>query len=537
MSDPRTPDPSGWWDHLLAASLVGTARRPVPPLDAAGLGVRARTDARPETALLDAAALAGALRAAGTVMPTAPAGTAPTGGPASADGTQPASRPAPPESRPAAPPRAAQLLSLVLVQNPAGPSSLEPLVRHWCTTAVRHGYRLPHALLPQVLELGRSRPGLRVPLVLTLGERGRWLAERVPGAEWVARTSARADADLGAASPDRAAATADTLPDVAAWALLADAQRLTALRAARERDPSLGRAYVEGTWSTDPARTRKAHLELLEIGLGDADEDLLERALDDRAAGVRALAATLLDGLPRSARAARMGDRLRALLHTDRRLLRTRLDVELPDDPDPAGVRDGLVPPPRGVSARAWWLQRIVAGAPLSIWTDATGTDPEATYGLIPSDEARAGVREAVLRRGDRGWAQAIARTRGARRNPLDPAIVALLDPAEAERLVLAGAEVGGAALATVVQGAPPRWSRALTLGLLDRCRRTRTSADLAPPLVQLVARAGDLHPDGLPVLQDWLATDPPPEPARRLLRELVQLLSLYRSIEEAFAP
>ncbi|WP_034723140.1 DUF5691 domain-containing protein, partial [Intrasporangium chromatireducens] len=124
---------------------------------------------------------------------------------------------------------------------------------------------------------------------------------------------------------------------------------------ARRSSPASGRALVESTWDRDSAGARRAHLEALRVGLGPDDEELLERALDDRAASVREVASALLDALPGSARAARMADRLRPLLH-QRGVRKRGLEVSLPDEPDAAGWRDGLTAPPRGRSARGWWL-------------------------------------------------------------------------------------------------------------------------------------------------------------------------------------
>ena len=127
------------------------------------------------------------------------------------------------------------------------------------------------------------------------------------------------------------------------------ADRVSAIAALRRADPDAGRALVEQTWDTDGAQHRAAALAALLVGSGPADEPFLERCLDDRAEiGARG-GRRLLDRLPGSARAARMADRLRPLLSTHG-TLRKHLEVELPDDPDAAGVRDGLPTPGPGVS-------------------------------------------------------------------------------------------------------------------------------------------------------------------------------------------
>ena len=53
----------------------------------------------------------------------------------------------------------------------------------------------------------------------------------------------------------------------------------------------------------------------LAVGLGPDDEAVLERALDDRVASVRAVAANLLAALPGSAWSARMARRAEQMVH------------------------------------------------------------------------------------------------------------------------------------------------------------------------------------------------------------------------------
>ena len=70
-----------WWRDVGNAALLGTARRPVPPLpDFGPAGVRARPEGSPrEESLLDAAALGGAALRAGRRLDHAePPDAAPT---------------------------------------------------------------------------------------------------------------------------------------------------------------------------------------------------------------------------------------------------------------------------------------------------------------------------------------------------------------------------------------------------------------------------------------------------------------------------
>lgn len=129
-----------------------------------------------------------------------------------------------------------------------------------------------------------------------------------------------------------------------------------------------GRAefYVE----EDAPDERAAFIATLSIGLSLTDEPFLEAALDDRRKEVRQIAAQWLTQLPPSRLCQRMIDSTIGLLSIKKQLLKTQLEVVLPEACDKAMVRDGLeVKPPRGVGEKAWWLQQLLAATPLSTRT------------------------------------------------------------------------------------------------------------------------------------------------------------------------
>ena len=153
------------WDDLLAAALVGTARRPPGPgvcsaaLDVASLGTA-------EARLLAAAAV-GAARGRAGRRPS-PAGRLPP----SADD----------DPRPPPPAAASHVLELLLdgqLPIPGGPA---PLVDEWLRGAGRAGCRAPARLVPRLLELATGRPELRPAVAALTGPRGAWLAARWPRA-------------------------------------------------------------------------------------------------------------------------------------------------------------------------------------------------------------------------------------------------------------------------------------------------------------------------------------------------------------------
>ena len=483
MTTTGTANLDEWWAHLRAAALVGTARREVPPLPA--LGIAARDGATREEALLDAAALGDAVRRAGRLPESAP---------------EP-DDPAPEETLAVAPSPAVQILELLAAQGPVGGASRGVLTVHWFDTAAAAGRVVPPHLLPQVLDLATTSAVRRAARAV-LGERGRWLAARNPEWSWVAEDGPAEQA----------------------------ADRVSAVAELRRTDPDAGRAFVEQTWDTDGAQHRAAALAALVIGLDGADEPFLERCLDDRARSVREAACRLLDRLPGSGRAARMADRLRPLL-TVHGTLRKHLEVGLPDDPDAAGIRDGLVDPGPGFSKRNRWLQQIVSGAPLDVWTEVTRAEPAKVVAMLRPDDAlvvTGALTAATAGRADIAWARALMTT-----SP-DTRLLALLPPEEREQHLLArvSAATLGSLSAELAQ-APRPWGPELSRAVLKTLGSDKTSGHAVRALRDLLPTA--LHPSTLPAIEKAMHAAGDDTYLRTTLRDVLQFQSLHRSISEAF--
>jgi len=479
-----------WWQDLVSAALVGTARRPVPADP--GWPIRGRAGAPPEVAMLDAAALGGAVRRAGRGAVTVDAS------PAAAD-----------DRLPAAPARAEQLLRLLLHQSPVGARLMPALADTWLRAARRAGVRVPHSLLCEVLELATKQAQLRSAARTVVDTRGAWLAAANPDWSWVL--------DGG---------PAEVVADPDEWALLPTEQRAAAVATLRTTDPAAGRALVESTWASDPAGDRSALLGALRIGLGPDDEELLERALDDRAGSVRETAYSLLDGLPGSARAGRLGELLRPLLST-KGLVRKSLDITLPAEPEAAAMRDGLGKARRGRSERGHWLQQLAAGAPLKVWTETTNADPRTTWRMVTDADARAGIRRAVLARRDPAWARALLA------DTTDPGLLALLPETDREQVALEQlARITALSqLLGLVPAVPAPWGPRFSKALVERLVRDQDTEYVVGTL--LPALAAGLHPDALPAVRSWAerTSDSVRDPAH----QLAQFLSITPSITEAF--
>jgi hypothetical protein len=368
-------------------------------------------------------------------------------------------------------------------------------------------------VLPELLDLGARHQDLRA-LVRRVGDaRGAWLATANPDWAW-------------AVNQDEASNGAAPHVDAIAWARLPTDQRAREVVRLRSSDPESARDLVASTWSSDAAADRVALLAALRTGTGPGDEPLLERALDDRSNQVREVAVHLLDALPGSARGGRMAERLRPLLRLKGRL-RKSLQVDLPQDPDAIGVRDGLTRPKKVGSVRGWWLQRLAAGAPLEIWTDATDADPATTWRMVDQADARAGIVEAVLARGDQAWAAPIAE------NVWHPRLLSLVP---AERMdVIACRQLANASTAaqvvSVVSAVPTPWGLEFSRAIVKRLLAEKDPSVL---LAQLSSQlAGGLDPATRPSLEQW--RDRLEGGSRDRVVRICQFLSLVAEIPEAF--
>ncbi|AEM87962.1 DUF5691 domain-containing protein [Streptomyces violaceusniger] len=405
-----TTTPTASWDDLVAAALLGTERR-TPP-------VAPRPGQDTPSALLDAAALSTVRRRAG--LRPAPA--------------RPGPGRAPEDPRPALPTAARSRLAMLLADRSApgrgGPRSapdLAELLPQWLALANHHGYRVPDALLPALLDAARARTDLR-PEALTLGgPRALWLARL--NADWkfaLRGTAGRATTPL----PEPSGAATGPDDEQRLWEEGLFAERVSLLAAARHRDPAAGLALLSGTWSTERAEDRLMFLDSLRDDLSPSDEPFLEQALSDRSRNVRATAAELLSALPGSALAARMAERSRGCvslttdevsdgeltggepatggLTADKPTAAAWITVRPPDECDSGMQRDGIVPkPPSGRGERSWWLGQLVEATPLDRWSAWFGGRGVAEIVALPvADGWQADLHAA--------WCRAAVRQRSA---------------------------------------------------------------------------------------------------------------------------
>ncbi len=486
---------SNVWEQLLSSAVLGVERRAfVLPTAEGGLGdligqLQSATD--PEGALLGAAAVCALVQQIGR-LPTI-------------DETPP---PAASEldKLPACSARAARHLATMLG------GTHRALLPEWLAALASVGRRAPFALLPDLLELGRTQADMRAASLPALDRRGRWLAAQNPDWSYASAEvrGLRAELEIEALSPQSSVLSTE-------WETGSRPTRLLLLAELRTSAPALARGLVESTWATERADDRVVFLATLAAGLSMDDEPLLERVLDDRSKEVRRAAAELLTGLPESRRGQRMLARTLPMLawipaEKPRMLgLRqgqpARLELALPVMCDQAMIRDGIEPRPpadrQDLGEKAWWLFQMLRAVPPAIWSQRLNIAPEELIEAAARGEWHALLHEAwgaaAITFHDSAWAEHLLRA-DARQSEL----LAALAPARQEALLLG-----------LLRGDVAPLHKHPVLGLLRRTRH-RWSAELTRAVLGAVRRhmratnAGNDHQLRSALTEDFAQRMPP---------------------------
>lgn len=349
---------SGFWTPLLPAATVGVGRAAPGRVDApaAVAALLSSLDGLPAAErLLRMAAVLEVCGQAGLEFAPAPALIAPAAA----------------EARPPLPTAAAEVLRVILEETPPR------LAAQALAATDRAGFRLPPALLAPALEQRRTRPALAPLLDAVLGERGRWLL-----------------ATRGEAAP-----VTGTDP-LERWQHGTLAERRAALGELLAADRTEGRERLRAALPQLPASERAELLTAVVDTVTPEDEALFESLLKDRGREVRLLAAAGLQRIPASAWAARMRERVRALIRRDGR----QVLLDPPAEADPAWSADGIEvkrPKHESLGERAWWLYELGRRVPLSVWQEATGLDATGLLAWAKSGDWKDALR--------RAWTESLA--------------------------------------------------------------------------------------------------------------------------------
>ena len=220
----------------------------------------------------------------------------------------------------------------------------------------RRGLRLPPPLLNRVASALSGDD--RDEVVAVMDERDR--AVFALDERWAARI--------------RRFAQRNAPPDPARWEDGDAQERADHLARLRRTDPDAARALLaDGAWLKARAPEREQILDALAIGLGPADEQILEERLDDRAEAVRGRAAELLSRLPSSALIARAEALAERHVVVTRRALRAPAvelhGIEMTD----ALARDRYPAKAHRTSASLARLEEVIARIPTWRWPDLVG--------------------------------------------------------------------------------------------------------------------------------------------------------------------
>jgi hypothetical protein len=468
------------WEQLLATALVGTDRRggPHDVLD----GRVVLDEHEPDRQVLRAAAMLGTYRDAGRRAIVATELVTP----------------APAETLPRASETAVSVLELLLAGEADGIAVDIPLVDEWLHACAHAHQRVPHRLVPELLELATRDRSRRDDVHAVVGARGPWLATFNPRWAWARHDVTQTDVDLTTATRDERRAIVSQLRTV---------------------DPDAARDAITPIYATLPAEQRAEVIDLLAINLSMTDEPFLEAALDDKSKSVRATAVQRLDHLAASRRAHRAADRLADLVH----VRKNKLVVDDPPPPDDAATRDGFA-----ARTKADYLENLVGAAPLDWWPRHTGLDVETLAQQAKTEaELRAGWVHAAIAQHDSDWAAALYDAQA--HTPL----LAAMTPSAAARVAREAMRTKKTTIAhlrAILDAVPPPWPESLVEATLQRAQQDRNGTVLAPVLGE------HLRPEHVERVQQWIEQLPDDDTARRVVRALHHTLTLRQTIYLEFA-
>ncbi|MEI6777293.1 MAG: DUF5691 domain-containing protein [Chloroflexales bacterium] len=465
------------WADLVAMALVGTDRRvPAMPTADGALGDllgKIAPDNDPSGALLGASAAVALYRRAGWLPPVGVVQSLP---------------PCPPDDLPACSARAGEHLA----QMRAGTHAAA--LPEWLETLAAAGHTVPAAILPALLERGRTEEPLRPKITALLGERGRWLA------------GLNSDWDYASVSRD----ASDTEDVTELWETGSRNIRLTLLSQLRACEPDRACDLLAASWASEKVDERADFLATFVQGLRMADEPFLEQALNDRSERVRRVSANLLCRLPESALNTRMIARASQFVRwvADGK---PQIELTLPEEYDKSMQRDGIVrkPSSSGIGEKAWWLSQMIELIAPSVWCTLWDVRPVQIIAARMPKEWRdlllASWTTAAQRHGDQEWLEKLIALRrsGNKLGMLNELLPHLL-PARREQMTLELLQTdklltGNHPAQAALRSLPGIWSHQLSRAVLDALCTRLMSDDKELRSDWLLRAALDLYATHMP--------------------------------------
>jgi hypothetical protein len=264
--------------------------------------------------------------------------------------------------------------------------------------------RLPFALLPRALDLGRRVAAIRPHLLLVMGERGLWLAAQHEDWAYAKGISGAGEESLENLQMQWAEASAE--------------RRQQIFRKLRQLDAKAGREHLLAVLPDLPAQERAQLVAEMQHGLQQQDEAALEIWRTDRSKEVRAQALHLLLRLPQSAFTQRACARMAALMNFEKGLIRKRWVIDAPSqcsDEMKADQIEADRPKSESLGERAWWLYQMARQVPLGWWQQHMQLTPEKLLDWASDTDWRLALQrawaEGLVNHPDSAWALVLLRT------------------------------------------------------------------------------------------------------------------------------
>ena len=254
------------------------------------------------------------------------------------------------------------------------------IIPEWFSLANTHSKRIAEEYLPEALQYMEKNPDLIEVALPTIGNRGRWLAMRIPGLNKC----------IDAIKVD--ALSGDETEQF--WQTEKLYARNLLLQKIRKENPANGLALISSTWKEDKAKERKTFLSTLITGLSVEDEPFLENALDDRSGEVRQTAIDLLSLLPQSRLVQRQITRVQPYIQWQpgNLLRKAKLEFSFPEEITQEMERDGVIRVNRFIRAfgeKGNILLHILRGIPPTYWNTRLQKNPQELLEIVQTSDLK----------------------------------------------------------------------------------------------------------------------------------------------------